>query len=101
MFSIINNHQAHQDILSCARGGLNACFKPEEVHESSPYKQLLCQLKVLQLKNKIIVSMKSLSSADILRYFKVEAILTVQKAELRTATETVNIFDAYFKSEDC
>lgn len=41
--------QAHQDILSCSRGGLNACFKPEEV----------------------------------------EAILTVQKAELRTATETV------------
>lgn len=41
--------QAHQDILSCSRNGLNACFKPAEV----------------------------------------EAILTVQKAELRTATETV------------
>jgi len=41
--------QAHQDILSCSRNGLNACFKPKEV----------------------------------------EAILTVQKAELRTATETV------------
>jgi len=41
--------QAHQDILSCSRNGLNACFKPTEV----------------------------------------EAILTVQKAELRTATETV------------
>jgi len=41
--------QAHQDILSCSRSGLNACFSPEEV----------------------------------------EAILTVQKAELRTATETV------------
>jgi len=41
--------QAHQDILSCSRSGLNACFSPAEV----------------------------------------EAILTVQKAELRTATETV------------
>jgi len=41
--------QAHQDILSCSRSGLNACFSPAEV----------------------------------------DAILTVQKAELRTATETV------------
>ena len=71
--------QAHQDILSCSRNGLNACFKPAEV--------LLTINKTWRLMK---TSLQSFWNN------KVEAILTVQKAELRTATETVNIFEKFF-----
>ena len=64
--------QAHQDILSCSRNGL----KPAEVF-------------ITNIKTWLFIKTS-------LQWFwntTVEAILTVQKAELWTATETVNIFE--------
>ena len=70
--------QAHQDILSCSRSGLNACFSPAEVQHD----QTSSPPPMLQNESDL--------SGILAPNIKVEAILTVQKAELRTATETVN-----------
>ena len=49
---LVRIFQAHQDILSCSRSGLNACFSPAEVHkDQTPSPMLMCSCSKCKCKS--------------------------------------------------